>query len=267
MCSPLLSSSSRSTRDPASSKAGAALSNVLAAGKLTAELKTDEQAANEADVVILAFPGPSTEKEAAALAMHVGGPRFRGTAIDLTNPFVRGSSSALEISPAFRSESAAEAIARALPHAMVFKALNSIGAAHYGKPPHHGKLALADGLIAGPGIDEGREAAAALACVFAVVSDVGLTPRWVGPLRYARNLESLAELWVGMAYATGANGGNADFAFSVVDARGAGQEQTGVVEALAAAEAGGAGGSSSSSSIRGHAKKAAPAAAAGEGSM
>ena len=40
---------------------------------------------------------------------------------------------------------------------------------------------------------------------------------YVGPIRYARNLESLAELYCAMAYKTGAHGGDNRFAFSLVE--------------------------------------------------
>ena len=46
-------------------------------------------------------------------------------------------------------------------------------------------------LFAGP--SEQREAAAQ------VISAVGFTPTYVGPIRYSRNLEAIAELWIHLA--------------------------------------------------------------------
>lgn len=81
-------------------------------------------------------------------------------------------------------------MASALPDTHVFKAFNSVG---------YELMAAADGktlglstpltmLMAGP--EQGRDVAEA------VVAGVGFTPRYIGPIRYARNLEVMAELWV-----------------------------------------------------------------------
>jgi hypothetical protein len=45
----------------------------------------------------------------------------------------------------------------------------------------------------------GSEDAAALSVATAVVRGVGFNPVFVGPIRYARNLEAIAELWIHMA--------------------------------------------------------------------
>jgi predicted dinucleotide-binding enzyme len=48
------------------------------------------------------------------------------------------------------------------------------------------------------------------------LSDVGFIPQWVGDIRFARNLEAIAELWMNMAYGEAARD-NADFAFAIVN--------------------------------------------------
>ena len=50
-------------------------------------------------------------------------------------------------------------------------------------------------LFAGPGEAETKD------LVVNVIRGVGFSPFHVGPIRYARNLEAMAELWVHMAVA------------------------------------------------------------------
>ena len=72
-----------------------------------------------------------------------------------------------------------------------------------------------DMLVAG---NDGDAKAVALATVEAV----GFTAQWVGPIRYARNLEAIAELWIHLAVPpageTKENWGRA-FHFQVGDSR------------------------------------------------
>lgn len=77
-----------------------------------------------------------------------------------------------------------------LQKAIVYKAFNTLGAELLGDPKLGG-LAKTDLLYAGP-----AEPPSAKETVIRVISDVGFRPVYVGPQRYARNLESLAELWI-----------------------------------------------------------------------
>ncbi|CAI7742206.1 unnamed protein product, partial [Closterium sp. NIES-54] len=82
-----------------------------------------------------------------------------------------------------------------LPNAHVFKAFNSVGAELMVAPTLGGKpIAM---LFAG------SEDAAAKETATKIISAVGFRPEYVGPLRYARNLESFAELWVHLALKQG----------------------------------------------------------------
>ncbi len=65
-------------------------------------------------------------------------------------------------------------------------AFNTIGVELLGNPQINGqKLTM---LYAGP--DDQQE------LVGQVVAGVGFIPEYVGPIRYARNLEAIAELWI-----------------------------------------------------------------------
>lgn len=85
-----------------------------------------------------------------------------------------------------------------LRKAIVFKAFNTLGAEILGDPKIGG-LSKTDMLFAGP-----AEPGSAKETVTKIISDVGFRPVYVGPLRYARNLESLAELWIHAAVKFGA---------------------------------------------------------------
>jgi predicted dinucleotide-binding enzyme len=154
---------------------------------------------------------------AAGVAEGVTGAARRGrqppVVIDVTNPLTGRD---VHTAPDFlhKATSATAAYASALPGARVYKALNTIGAQHYGSPP----APSADGLWAGP---PAAEDAAGAAVVERVITDAGFSPVWVGPARYARCLEAVAELWVGMAYVSAAHGGDAEFALGIKD-RGSG---------------------------------------------
>ena len=104
---------------------------------------------------------------------------------------------------------AGEVIAAALPHTHVYKAFNTVGCKH---------MRAADGSRLGsptPALTMtmigGAEVSDARAVAEAVVGGVGFSPRYVGPIRYARNLEAMAELWV-----HGGGVGSRNFHFQVV---------------------------------------------------
>ncbi|KIZ01607.1 hypothetical protein MNEG_6352 [Monoraphidium neglectum] len=162
-----------------------------------------------AEVLLVCTPGFSTAAEAEALATSFG-PGVRGKVfIDATNPL-----------------SAWPKLEGALPSSYVFKAFNTIGLEHMAALGPQGAAVFggeAAAIERGPitmlyaGAEEKRAVAAA------IISDVGFDPRYVGPIRYARNLEAIAELWIHCGIgAAGLNptvdwGG--DFAFQVVGGR------------------------------------------------
>jgi predicted dinucleotide-binding enzyme len=168
----------------------------------------------QAQVVILALPSPQTISSVHSMSSIFASSLDANTVvIDLTNPLT----SRLDLAHEFvrNGTSVAEEFAKILPqNVRVVKALNSIGAQHYGHPSFGGHGVVVDGFWAGPSPSSDPETTS---LVETVIRDAGFHPRWVGPLRYARNLESLAELWVGMAYQTKAHGGDDAFAFSLLD--------------------------------------------------
>ena len=83
--------------------------------------------------------------------------------------------------------SSGEKLQKFLPSARVYKSFNTVGLEHM-------KEALGkDMLIAGDPDPAYR------GIVEEVVRGVGFKPFYVGPIRYARNLEAMAELWIHMA--------------------------------------------------------------------
>lgn len=106
--------------------------------------------------------------------------------IDATNPL--GSySDGLQARTWDGGVSSGEKLQKYLPAARVYKSFNTVGLEHM-------KEALGkDMLIAGDPDPSCRSIAEE------VVKGVGFRPFYVGPIRYARNLEAMAELWIHMA--------------------------------------------------------------------
>ena len=75
--------------------------------------------------------------------------------------------------------SAGEYIQSLLPNTKVYKAFNTLGVEHMSDGT--GK----DMMYAGPDKD-----------IAPIVASIGYRPIYVGPIRYARNLEAIAELWI-----------------------------------------------------------------------
>lgn len=152
-----------------------------------------------ADVVLLAIPGEFEEADITAAAASLGPKISKKIVIDATNP--------LSPYPALETRvwthggvSGGEILDKALPESYVYKAFNTVGAEHMeaadgrlipGGAPG-GALTM---LFCGPG--EAKECE----IVEKVISGVGFVPRYVGPIRYAKNLEALAELWVHLGVA------------------------------------------------------------------
>jgi 8-hydroxy-5-deazaflavin:NADPH oxidoreductase len=100
--------------------------------------------------------------------------------------------------------SGGELLANYFPKARVYKAFNTLG---------FECMANADGKDL---MYAGDKDAKSMEIAEAVISAVGFKPFYVGPIRYSRNLEAIAELWVHMAIppAPARNTGR-DFWFSV----------------------------------------------------
>lgn len=151
-----------------------------------AELKVQAvaDAIHSSDVIILATPGLAEDSAIQDFAASLGDVSGK-IIIDATNPlgpFQDGMNVRWE-----KGNSGGEVLAAALPTAKVYKSFNTVGVEHM-------KYALGkDMLIAGDADAESRK------IVEGVVASVGFKPFYVGPIRYARNLEAIAELWIHMA--------------------------------------------------------------------
>ncbi|GLC35776.1 hypothetical protein PLESTB_000493000 [Pleodorina starrii] len=146
------------------------------------------EAVKASDVVILAVPGSNDDAGIQAIASSLGADVKGKVLIDATNPLTPYPG--LEVR--WTGKSGGEVLADALPDTHVFKAFNTIGTNH---------MAQADGsslcgeqlsmmFAGGPG---GRDLAEE------VIGATGFRPEYLGPIRYARNLEAVAELWIHLA--------------------------------------------------------------------
>jgi predicted dinucleotide-binding enzyme len=113
--------------------------------------------------------------------------------IDATNPF--SASNPGEYSAFFKLSSLGETYQCLLPGTRFYKAFNTIGVLHLGNGNFQGTKAKM--MYAGNNAD-----VEAVATVESLIRDADFDPQWVGPMRFARNLESIAELWVNMSYFT-----------------------------------------------------------------
>ena len=166
-------------RDPAKTK------GQLEQDKLT-ELVVEpkDEALKSSDVIILATPGIADDSGIQAFAESLGDMTGK-VVLDATNPlgpFQEGLNVRWD-----KTKSGGEVLADALPTAKVYKTFNTVGVEHM-------KYALGkDMMIAGDPDEASRKIAED------VVAGVGFKPFYVGPIRYARNLEAIAELWIHMA--------------------------------------------------------------------
>ena len=137
-------------------------------------------------IVILATPGIHEESGIKAFAETLGSMSNK-IIIDATNPlgpFSTGLNVRWEA-----GTSGGEILQKYLPEAKVFKAFNTVGVEHMQEAL--GK----DMLFAGGHLDDMETRK----IVEGVIRAVGFKPFYVGPIRYARNLEAIAELWIHMA--------------------------------------------------------------------
>lgn len=163
-------------RDPEKTKSGLVPQELIVQPMLEA-LKTS-------DVIILATPGLFEDDAIQNFAKSLGDMTGK-IIIDATNPlgpFQEGLNVRWD-----KGTSSGEVLAEALPTAKVYKSFNTVGVEHM-------KAALGkDMMIAGDPDEASRS------IVEGVVASVGFKPFYVGPIRYARNLEAMAELWIHMA--------------------------------------------------------------------
>ena len=173
-------------RDPASTKAV----ELKTAGFAVVALN----AAQNADVIVLAIPWDGVEATIAAL-----GPLPGKVLVDATNPLTPG----LKLALGF-SDSAGETVARLSPRARVVKAFNTTGAGNMANSLYPGAKIM---MPVASGDAEGKK------IVMSLASDLGFEPVDAGPLAMSRHLEPLAMLWIKLAYAQGLG---MNFGFSIL---------------------------------------------------
>jgi predicted dinucleotide-binding enzyme len=155
-----------------------------------AHISTVHDAVNWGEVIILAVPGSYEDAEIKKVVESLGSGVEGKILIDVTNP--------LSPYPALETRiwthngiSAGEAFAAALPKSTyVYKAFNTIGAEHMDRAADFLPGQRLTILFAGPDNKVKKEV------VEDVIAGVGFEPAYVGPIRYARNLEAMAELWI-----------------------------------------------------------------------
>lgn len=152
------------------------------------ETLTVAEAIATAEAVLLAVPGAPDDDGIRATATQLGDCAGK-VVLDATNPLTPFPALAVRWG---QTKSGGEILAEALPQAKVYKAFNTVGAEHIARPD--GSLTNQklpeDMLVAGDPDPSARGLA------MAVVKAAGFRPHYVGPIRYARNLEAIAELWI-----------------------------------------------------------------------
>lgn len=156
---------------------------------------SDSKSIRSADVLFLALGGHPTTVGDAEKIIHAYGitndSLSNKIVIDATNPF--SATDPGQYSAFFKLSSLGETYQCLLPGTRFYKAFNTIGVLHLGNGTFQGTNATM--MYAGDTAD-----AEAVARVESLIRDADFEPQWVGPIRFARNLESIAELWVNMAY-------------------------------------------------------------------
>jgi NADPH-dependent F420 reductase len=150
-----------------------------------AALRSVEDAAREADVIVLTVPGSAVLEVARSIA-----PASGKIVVDVTNPLVSGVGGlSLDVGP--HGESGAELVAAALPQARVVKAFNQTGAENMANPLYDGAASVM--FYAGDDKD-------AKGVVGELVRSLGFDAIDAGGLSRSRELEHLAMLWIALAY-------------------------------------------------------------------
>lgn len=140
---------------------------------------TPQQAVAASSVVILAVPYAAEQSIGHQLAGVLGD----HIVVSMTNPLTP----TLDDVVTPDHDSAAEQLARAIPHGRIVKALNTIGAAAL----HHDVESM-DTFVA----SDDREAAQV---VETMITAMGFRPWYVGKLIYARTLERMTALIIGIS--------------------------------------------------------------------
>lgn len=143
------------------------------------------QAADFADVIVLATPWDATGQAIAALGNVAG-----KIVVDATNP-LKPDLSGLSVGG---NDSAGESVARWARGARVVKCFNTVGAQGYATPAFRDQIASM--FLCGNDVD-------AKDVVKKLGEDLGFEMIDAGPLSQARLLEPLAMLWISMAYKAG----------------------------------------------------------------
>ncbi|KAL7523816.1 hypothetical protein ACHAWF_000679, partial [Thalassiosira exigua] len=170
-------------RDPDETRAA-----VLAKG-IDVRVGPASEVLSSADVVILAIRGVYDDGDVDRLCEALSeslGEAEDVVVIDATNP-LGAFADGLPVRTWEGGTSGGEKLQRRLPKAKVYKAFNTIGVEHMEDAA--GKVML----FAGDPEPAFRSVAEE------VIRAVGFKPFYVGPIRYARNLEAMAELWIHMA--------------------------------------------------------------------
>ena len=178
-------------RDTASEKTAAMIS---ARPEGTQALEVPD-AVTWADAVILATPSAHDDESIQAMAASLGAVDGK-VIIDATNPLTPFRDG-LQVRWG-QDASGGEVLQAALPSAAVYKAFNTIGVEHMSKAD--GSLIGGERLtmlFCGSGEDGPKQV------VERVISSVGFAPVYAGDIRYARNLEAIAELWIHRAIFAG----------------------------------------------------------------
>jgi 8-hydroxy-5-deazaflavin:NADPH oxidoreductase len=158
--------------------------------------KPPAQAAEGAEIVVIATPWSATERAVKDLGSLAG-----KIVIDCTNPLGMGADG-LQLVLGFDT-SAGEQIASWAPGAFVFKTLNTTGA---------GNMAKAADYAIKPMMPVAGDAASKKPVVMELVGKLGFEPVDAGPLKNARLLEPFAMVWIDQAMKRGRG---RDFAFAL----------------------------------------------------
>jgi predicted dinucleotide-binding enzyme len=138
------------------------------------------EALSTSNVVILATPGLYEDDDINSFVSSLGDMTDK-VILDATNPlgpYTEG----LQVKTWEGGISSGEKLQQYLPNAKVYKTFNTVGVEHM-------REALGkETLIAGDADPSYR-----------AIAESGFKPFYVGPIRYSRNLEAMAELWIHMA--------------------------------------------------------------------
>ncbi len=167
-------------RNPSSQKAQLALKET----GVNARITTIKEAAEQSEIVALATPWEAIGE----VAFHIAEMKNK-ILIDCTNPMKPNPEW-----PLAEGTSAAEEIQKRMPGFRVVKAFNTIGAGNFSEPQFGNTPA--DTFICGND-DEAKKIVSTLA------EDIGFTVVDVGELKNAELLESMAKLWITLAYQQG----------------------------------------------------------------